>query len=196
MHSIRASSQNVRADLGRHEISFPFKYNWGVSLSMPVPSLSWAISSVLLVYLNIMNGLESLDYNQHQIDTCKYESIKMLPWMMRTNEVGGGIRHCRRHSVIFDLASWKYCSTILPDLIRVVPTMIPIFLMPPTKLKWQIWSTIWIHQCVSRCIDLDDWSRNCNLLLPSSVQYTCMHLNKFFTAQAANVHKRQDRRAT
>lgn len=36
-----------------------------------------------------MNGLESLDYNQHQIDTCKYESIKMLPWMMRTNEVGG-----------------------------------------------------------------------------------------------------------
>ena len=49
----------------------------GVSLSMPVPSLSLAISSVLLDYLNIMNGLESLDYHQHQIDTYKCECIKM-----------------------------------------------------------------------------------------------------------------------
>lgn len=70
-----------------------------------------------------------------------------------TNEVGGKkIRQCRRHNVIFDLASWKYCSTIFPDLIRVVPTLIPVFLMPPVKLKWQIWSTIWIHQCVSQFI--------------------------------------------
>lgn len=49
------------------DLRFPFKYNLGFSLSMPVLSFSLLNLSILLVYLIIGKGHQSMDYHQPQI---------------------------------------------------------------------------------------------------------------------------------